>query len=166
MHTTKSSLVRACGAAAALFLFGCGSSSITGDPAANFVGNWTFGSGTIQPACNISGISPVDLTGDTLSIVRVDPTHVSTSLTGSGVMCNVNFTVTGSVATAVSGQTCVVTVPVSTMNVAVTIDITSWTLNVSGDTLSMSMNGSATAAGILSCSPTASGNATRPSSGG
>ncbi len=56
MHLTKSSIVRLCGAAAALFLFGCGSSSITGDPAADFAGNWTFGSGSIQPTCNIAGI--------------------------------------------------------------------------------------------------------------
>ena len=166
MNKTKSSLVRVCGAAAALFLFGCGSSSIAGDPAANFAGNWTFGSGSIQPMCSGFTIAPVDLTGDTMNVVRVDPTHVSTMLTGTGVMCNVNFTVTGTVATAVSGQTCAVTVPVNTMSVAVTIDITSWTLNLSGDTLSISMNGTATAAGILSCTPSATGSATRPPSGG
>jgi len=165
MHMTKSSIVRVCGAAAALFLFGCGSSSISGDPAANFAGNWTFGSGSIQPMCTGITIAPVDLTGDTMSVVRVDPTHVSTMLTGTGVMCDVNFTVTGTVATAVSGQTCVVTVPVSTMNVAVTINISSWTLNLSGDTLSIAMSGTATAS-ILSCTPTADGMATRPSSGG
>jgi hypothetical protein len=166
MHLPKSSIVRVCGAAAALFLFGCGSSSIAGDPAANFAGNWTFGSGSIQPMCSGFTIAPVDLTGDVLSIVRVDPTHVSTSLTGSGIMCNVNFTVTGTMATAVSGQTCVVTVPVSTSNVAVTVDISAWTLTVSGDTLSMSMNGTATAAGILSCTPTADGSATRAAADG
>ena len=164
MHLPKSSIARVCGAAAALFLFGCGSSSITGDPAANFAGTWTFGSGSIQPMCtpDVSGISPVDLTGDILSIVRVDPTHVSTSLTGSGVMCDVNFTVTGTTATAVSGQTCVVTAS----NVTVTVDISAWTLTVSGDMLSMAMNGTATAAGILSCTPTANGMATRASDAG
>ena len=166
MHMSKSSLARVCGAAAALFLFGCGSSSITGDPAAAFAGTWTFGSGSIEPMCNIAGITPVDLTGDTMSIVRVDATHVSTSLTGSGVMCNVNFTVTGTVATAVSGSSCSVIVPVGTTNTTVLIQISSWTLNVMGDTLSMSMNGTATAAGILSCTPTADGSATRPPGGG
>ena len=165
MHLKKSSIVRLCGAAAALFLFGCGSSSITGDPAAAFAGNWTFGSGSIQPNCNISGISPVDLTGDTLTIVRVDPTHVSTSLTGSGLMCNVNFTVTGTTATAGSNSSCLVNVPVSGTNVAVNIVITSWTLTVSGDMLSMAMNGTASAS-ILSCTPTADGKATRSSDGG
>ncbi len=166
MHLTKSSIAGVCGAAAALFLFGCGSSSSTGDPAAAFAGAWTFGSGTLQPMCTPLTIAPFDLTGDTLNIVRVDPTHVSTTLTGSGVMCDVNFTVTGMTATAVSGQTCVVTIASGGTNIPVTIDISSWTLTVSGDTLSMSMNGTASAAGILTCTPTATGNATRPSSGG
>ena len=166
MHLPKSSIVRVCGAAAALFLFGCGSSSIAGDPAANFAGNWTFGSGSIQPMCNISGISPVDLSGDTLTIIRVDSTHVSTSLTGSGLMCNVNFTVTGTTATAARGSSCVVTVPVSGTSITVNIVITSWTLTVSGDSLAMSMNGTAAAPPLLSCTLTADGSATRASDGG
>jgi hypothetical protein len=167
----KSSIVRLCTAAAALFLFGCGSSSIAGDPAANFAGAWTFGSGSIQPMCNIAGIPPVDLTGDTMTVTRVDSTHVATMLTGTGVMCNVNFTVTGTTATTATGQTCAVTAPVTIagvmMNIAVTIDISSWTLTVSGDTLTMAMTGTASAeGGLLSCTPTADGQATRPSSGG
>jgi len=167
MHLVKSSLVRLCGVAAALFLFGCGSSSSSGDPAAAFAGNWTFGSGSLQPMCGGLGstLTPVDLTGDTMTIVRVDPTHVSTSLTGSGVMCNVNFTVSGMIATAeTAGSTCAVTVPVGTSSTTVAISITSWTLNVSGDTLSMSMSGSANAT-IFTCTPTADGNATRPPAG-
>jgi hypothetical protein len=166
MHLPKSSIVRVCGAAAALFLFGCGSSSTSGDPAAAFAGNWTFGSGSLQPMCGGLGstLTPVDLTGDTMTIVRVDQTHVSTSLTGSGVMCNVNFTVSGTTATAVAGSTCAVTVPVGTSSTTVNITINSWTLTVSGDTLSMSMSGSANAT-IFTCTPTADGNATRPPSG-
>ena len=171
MHISKSSIARVCGAAAALFLFGCGSSSITGDPAAAFAGNWTFGSGSIEPMCNIAGITPFDLTGDTLIVTRVDSTHVATMLTGTGVMCDVNFTVTGTTATATSGQTCVVTAPVTVggvaMNIAVNINISTWTLNVSGDTLTMAMTGTASAeGGLLTCSPTASGSATRPPGGG
>ncbi len=171
MHLPKSSIVRLCGAAAALFLFGCGSSSIAGDPAAAFAGNWTFGSGSIQPMCNLAGIPSVDLMGDTLTIIRVDPTHVATTLTGTGVMCNVNFTVTGNTATAATNQVCAVTAPVTiggvSMNIAVTIDISSWTLNLAGDTLTIAMSGTATAeGGLLSCTPTADGGATRPPSGG
>lgn len=167
MHLTKSSIVRVCGAAAALFLFGCGSSSIAGDPAANFVGNWTFGSGSINATCNLS-IPSFDLTGDTLTITRVDPTHVATNLQGNGLMCDVNFTVTGSIATATSGQTCAVTTTIGGTSVTAIIQISSWSLTVSGDTLTNSMSGTATAEnGLISCTTvTADGMATRPSSGG
>jgi hypothetical protein len=49
----------------------------------------------------------------------------------------------------------------------VNINISTWTLNVSGDTLTMAMTGTASAeGGLLTCSPTASGTATRPPSGG
>ena len=167
MHLTKSPIVRACGVVAALFLFGCGSNSIAGDPAAAFAGSWTFGSGSIQPMCGGLGssLTPFDLTGDTLSIARVDPTHVSTSLTGSGVMCNVNFTVAGSTATAESGSTCAVIVPIGTSSTSVNIAINTWTLTVSGNALTMSMSGSADA-GIFTCTPTADGKATRASDAG
>jgi hypothetical protein len=169
MHLTTSSIARVCGAAAALLVLGCGSSSINGggggDPAAAVAGSWTFTSGSIQPMCNLT-IAAVDLTGDTMTIVRVDSTHVTTSLMGNGLMCNVNFTVSGTTATATAGQTCVVTVPVGTTSTAVVIDISSWTLTISGDTLTNAMAGTATAAGILTCTPTADGMATRVSSGG
>lgn len=167
MHSTKSSLVRVCGAAAALLLLGCGSSSITGDPAAAFAGNWTFGSGSIDATCNVT-IPSFDLTGDTLTITRVDSTHVKTSLQGNGLSCDVNFTVTGSTATAPGGQTCAVTTTVSGTTVTAVIQISAWSLVVSGETLSNSMSGTATAAGgLVSCSTvTADGMATRASDGG
>ncbi len=173
MHLTKSSIARVCGAAAALLVLGCGSSSISGggggDPAAAVAGSWTFTSGSIQPMCTptLGTVNdPVDLTGDTLTIVRVDSTHVTTSLMGNGLMCNVNFTVSGTTATAESGQTCAVTIPVGTTSTAVVIDISSWTLTVSGDTLTNAMAGTASVAGLLTCTPTADGMATRVSGGG
>jgi hypothetical protein len=165
MHMTKSSIVRVCGAAAALFLFGCGSSSIAGDPAANFVGSWTFATGSIQPMCNLAGIPAVDLTGDTMTVTRVDPTHVATMLTGTGVMCDVNFTVSGMTATAEANQTCAFTVSVGGTSTAVTVDITSWTLTVSGDSLTMNMSGSANIQQIITCTPMGMGVATRPPAG-
>jgi hypothetical protein len=167
MHLTKSSIVRVCGAVAALFLFGCGSSSIAGDPAANFAGNWTFGSGSIDATCNVN-IPSFDLTGDAMTITRVDSTHVATSLQGNGLMCDVNFTVTGSTATAPSGQTCAVTTTVSGTTVTATISISSWSLTLSGDTLTNTMSGTATAAGgLVNCTAvTANGSATRVAGGG
>ncbi len=167
MHMTKSSIVRACGAVAALFLLGCGSSSIAGDPAAAFAGNWTFGSGSIDATCNIS-IPSFALTGDTLTVTRVDPTHVATNLQGNGLTCDVNFTVTGTTATASTGQTCTVMTTVSGASVTALITVSSWSLTVSGDMLTNSMSGTATAAGgLVSCtSVTADGAATRASDAG
>jgi hypothetical protein len=167
MHLMKSSIVRVCGAAAALFLFGCGSSSIAGDPAANFAGNWTFGSGSIDATCNLT-IPSFPLTGATLMITRTDPTHVATNLKGNGLMCDVNFTVTGSTATASSGQTCTVTTTVSGATVTALITVSTWSLTISGGTLTNSMSGTATAGnGLINCTTvTADGAATRASDGG
>jgi len=172
MHLTKSSIARLCGLALGGLLAGCGSSgSGGGDATAPFVGTWTYSSGSIEPNCNIQGIPPFDLTGDTMTITRVSDTEVSTSLTGSGVMCNVNFNVSGTTATAVSGQTCLVTVMITLAGapttVPVTINISTWTLNVSGDSLTIAMTGTASAeAGLITCTPTADGSATRVSGGG
>ncbi len=57
-------------------------------------------------------------------------------------MCDVNFTVTGSTATAPSGQTCAVTATVTICGNGdcAYIAISSWTLTVSGDTLTNSMS--------------------------
>jgi hypothetical protein len=163
------SIARFCGAAAALLALGCGSNSVTtnSNPTAAFTGSWTFGSGSIQPMCSGITISPFDLTGDTMTITKVDDTHVATMLIGTGVMCDVSFTVSGTTATAASGQTCLVTVDAGTLGtVPVTINISTWTLNVSGDSLTIAMTGTATAAGLLSCTPTADGTATRVNGGG
>jgi hypothetical protein len=171
MTRKTTSMARLVGAAAALLALGCGSGSGGGsNPAAMFTGAWTFGSGSITPMCNVT-IPSFDLTGDTMTITRVSDTEVSTSLTGSGVMCNVNFNVSGTSATAVSGQTCLVTVMITLAGapttVPVTINISTWTLNVSGDSLTIAMTGTATAeAGLITCNPTADGSATRVSGGG
>jgi hypothetical protein len=171
MHLTKSSIARLCGLALGGLLAGCGSSgSGGGDATAHFVGTWTYSSGSIEPNCNIQGIPPFDLTGDTMTVTKVNGNTVATTLKGTGVMCNVNFTVSGDVATAVAGQSCAVstTVTIGTpMTIAVNIMITTWTLTVSGNTLSMAMTGTASAeGGVLTCTPTASGTASKPADGG
>lgn len=171
MHLTKASIARVCGMALGFLALGCGSSGAGGgssDPAAAFPATWTFTSGMIDPMCSGLGstLTPFDLTGDTMTVTRVDPTQVSTMLTGTGVMCDVNFTVSGMIATAEAGQTCAFTVAVGGTSTAVTVDITSWTLTVSGDSLTMSMSGSANIQQIISCTPMGMGTATRPSSGG
>ena len=172
MTLKKTSIARLVGAAAALLAVGCSSGSGGGgsNPAAMFTGAWTFGSGSITPMCNVA-IPAFDLTGDTMTITRVNDTEVSTSLTGSGVMCNVNFNVSGTTATALPGQTCLVTVMLTLAGapttVPVTINISSWTLNVSGDSLTIAMTGTASAeAGLITCNPVADGTATRTNGGG
>ena len=176
MHLTKSSIARVCGLALGILLVGCSSSGGgSGDQTAPFIGTWTYTSGSIVPMCSLGSspltISNFDLTGDTMTVTKLSNTEVGTMLMGTGVMCDVKFTVSGTTATAEAGQSCVVTVPLNlgtgTMNIAVTIDISTWTLMVSGDTLTIAMTGSATAeSGLVTCAPTASGTATRPASGG
>jgi hypothetical protein len=172
MTLKTSSIARLCGAAAALLVLGCGSSggNNTTDPSKAFTGTWTFGSGSIQPMCNVT-VPAVDLTGDTMVITKVSDTEVSTTLSGTGLMCNVNFNISGTTATAVTGQTCTVTESImlgaTPTNVTVLIHITNWTLNVSGNTLTIAMNGTAAdSTGLLTCNPTADGSATRAGDGG
>jgi hypothetical protein len=167
MTPKTTSIACLCAAAAAFLLLGCGSNAVmtNSDPAAAFAGSWTFGSGSLQPMCTGLGasITPIDLTGDTMTIVHVDATHVSTTLMGSGVDCDINFTVNNSTATAETGQMCMVSVNVGGQATAVPIN--TWTLTVSGNALSMSMTGSANPV-IFTCTPTADGMATRAGDGG
>ncbi len=148
---------------AVAFILGCGSSGggAGGDPAAAFAGTWTFNSGSIMPACTGATIAPVDLTGLSTVLTRKDGTHVGLVST-SGIVCNVTFNVSGSTATAASGQTCTLDVGnVGGLNVGtVTVSISSWTLSLSGDTLTSTMNGTASVV-IVSCTPTSSGTLSR-----
>jgi hypothetical protein len=162
MHMTKSSIARVCGVAAALFLFGCGSSGSSSDPADAFAGNWTFDSGSIDGVCAGAALSPVELTGDPLTINKVDATHLTVTLTGNGLMCNVNFSVSGSTATATGMPTCAFPVTLAGATMTVTANITQWTLNTSSSgSLSMMMAGTASI-----CSATGTGTASRIGSDG
>jgi hypothetical protein len=141
---------------------GGGSGGVTAD---NYVGNWTFQSGSIVPNCS-GGISvpTIDLTGDTVAITKVDATHVAAMIGGGGgaaapVMCNVTFTVDGSTAKANSGSTCAI----NDNGIAATVTVTSWTLTLSGNQIDMSMAGTASVS-ILTCAPTSTGTLTRSSS--
>src|SRR5450631_3376346 len=108
MHLTKSSIVRVCGAAAAVALafVGCGSSGSSSAPADAFAGNWTFDSGSIDATCAGTALAPIELMGDPLTITKVDATHVTVALTGNGLTCDLNFSVSGSTATVTGTPTC------------------------------------------------------------
>jgi hypothetical protein len=127
-----------------------------GDATAPFTGTWTFSAGTVTPMCGAINVPPISLAGSTATITRVDATHVTMSFATTQLTCNLNLTVSGSTATAASGQTCMITV----MGVAATVTVTSWTLMASGSTLAMSMRGTARA-GAVTCMPSGSGTLMR-----
>jgi hypothetical protein len=120
-----------------------------------FVGMWTY-SGAITPNCLGANVSPIDLTGETVTITSTDSSHVSVAL---GTLCTVNFEVDGSTANAGSNQTCSLDIP--GLGPA-TVMITKWTLMVSGDTIMSDFAGAAL--GI--CAPSGTGTATRQGDAG
>jgi hypothetical protein len=82
------------------------------------------------------------------------------------VMCSIEYTVAGNIATAESGQTCTEMVSVSTTTTPLTIDVTASTLTLSGGEVSMALNGTGSAAGgLVTCSPTGTGTASGSAGG-
>ena len=106
--------------------------------------------------CGAVSVPAITLTGNTATITRVDASHITLAFSNTQLMCNLNFAVSGSTATAASGQTCTINV----MGTTAPVDITSWTLTASGGMLSMSMAGTARVA-IVSCTPTGTGTLVR-----
>lgn len=165
MSTSKSismmsSRVNRIALVAGLLLLGCGSSGGGGN-AAPFVGMWTYGNGTLTPTnCTVpilGTIPPQDLTGNTVTIgIGSDSSHLQFS---AGPSCNINFSVSGMVATAASGQTCTITV----QGVAAQINVSSWTMTITGDTISTTFSGSAPIGGA-SCTAAGSGTLDRTAS--
>jgi hypothetical protein len=158
MSFIKTSFLRLCGAAAFLVL-GCGGGSgngITSSPADAFTGTWTFGSGSIVPTCTGTTLDDISLVGGNMTITKVDASDVTVMVAASGAMCDVKFTVSGTTATVKSGQTCII----SENGLSATLDVTTWTMTVTDGTLMMSMAGTAQVS-IISCTPTATGTATK-----
>ncbi len=144
--------------AAVLTLAGCSSSSSSINADA-YVGTWTFQSGTIVPNCSGITLGNVDLTGDAVSISKVDTSHIQMMISGGGVMCDVHFTVDGGTAKADSGQTCAL----SESGYNAVLNVTTWTLSLSGTDIQMSMSGTASVS-IVSCAPTSTGTMVRSTS--
>lgn len=144
---------------AGLSLAGCsssgGGSSITAD---DYAGSWTFQSGNIMPNCSGITLGTVDLTGDAVTITKIDSSHIQLMISGGGVMCDVRFTVNGSTATTESGQTCAL----SESGYSAVLNVTTWTLMLSASDIQMSMSGTASAAGgLVTCAPTSTGTMVR-----
>jgi hypothetical protein len=145
----------------AIGLGACSSNNpVGGGGADNFVGTWTYGSGSmLMPMnCSVLGttIPNISLDGQMVTITKTDDSHI---VVNAGSMCSVKFTVNGSTATADSGQMCSITY----MIVTVTLNVSSWTLTSSGATLTSMESGSAPLGGA-SC--TATGNGTLTGMGG
>jgi hypothetical protein len=121
-----------------------------GGNADDFVGNWTFSSGMIDPGCTTVTVPPVDLTGATLAVTKVDGSRVR-GVVSTGINCDVTFSVSGSTATAAAGSTCMV----MASGLTVVANITSWTLTLSGTNLSSSLMG--TINSLITCTPSGSG---------
>ena len=140
---------------AALALLGTGVVACSDDGGANkFVGNWTY-AGAITPNCIGTAADPIDLTGETVTIMSTDSSHVSVAL---GTLCTVTFEVKGSTATAGSGQTCMFDIPGFG---PVSVSITRWTLTISGETIMSDF-----ASAVLVCTPSGIGTLTRQSDAG
>jgi hypothetical protein len=123
--------------------------STAADATSAFVGSWTFDSGQIAPTCK--GITPaaIQLTGNKVSITKVDSGHIELSFSNSELNCNVAFAVSGATATAEAGQTCSITV----MGTSATFDVGAWTLTESGNnSISMNVSGSASVS-VVTCMP-------------
>jgi hypothetical protein len=127
---------------------GGGGGSGASDPTAAFVGGWKFDSGTVTPACTGASVPAITLTGNAVSITKIDAGHINLSFSNSELACNVDFAVSGVTATAESAQTCTITV----MGVSATFDVTTWTLTESGSTITMAVSGTAKVA-TVSCKP-------------
>jgi hypothetical protein len=138
----------------ALATASCGSSSSSNPD--SFVGAWTFQSGSIVPNCAGITLSDIDLTGDAVTITKVDSTHVAMVVAATGAMCNVRFTVSGDTATADAGQTCAI----SDSGYSATLNVSRWTLSMASGTITMSMSGTASVS-IISCAPTSTGTMVR-----
>jgi len=142
---------------------GCGgSSSGGGDVATPFVGTWTFDTGQADAVCTGIGNQTIPLAGLSGMITKVDNTHIR--LTANNA-CIINFSVSGSTATAAANQSC--SLPVPGLGVQ-PIAITNWTMVLSGGTLTATIMGTALGTSPPLCTASGGGTLTQhaPTDGG
>jgi hypothetical protein len=161
-HVTKLRLVTLALALAPLAA-ACGGSSSSTDSTTAFLGTWTFDTGQATATCtgNIPSAT-IPLAGLSGMITKVDNMHIKFEANSA---CIIPFSVSGSTATAQSGQSCTLPVP---MLGPTPIAITSWTLTLSGSTMSAAIVGTALGTSPPLCNATGSGTLTMhpPSDGG
>jgi hypothetical protein len=119
----------------------------------NFVGTWTYQSGTLNGACPGLPAMMNTLTGQTFTLEKGTTSDLLFTL-GT---CQVKLTVSGTTASADPGQSCMYTLPTFG---AVNVMITSWT-NETTNGQSMTTNASGTAQVVGNCTVTLNGTATK-----
>jgi hypothetical protein len=127
---------------------GCGDED--GSPMTDaFAGSWIYG-GALAPNCGAVPAEPVDLTGSSVVITKTGESSLQIVLGGT---CTVNFSVSGSTASALPNQNCTFEVPSLGPQ---SVLITGWTLTLGGNSIASSFSGS-----VLICTITGDGTLTR-----
>lgn len=142
--------------AACLSVGSCSSSTNNND---KFMGTWTFDSGSIS-GTGCTGLQTVDLTGETLTLMKGTMSDLVSTLQSSFGTCTLNLDVGGNVASAVAGQSCAFTVA-ALNGLQVMFTVSSWTVTTANG---MSMTTAATAMGqglAAGCTLSLSGAATK-----
>jgi hypothetical protein len=134
--------------------------STAADATSAFVGSWTFDGGQIAPTCKGVSVGAIALTGNKVSITKIDSGHIDLSFSNSELACSVAFAVSGSTATAEAGQTCSITV----MGTSSTFDVGTWTLTESGNSISMTISGTASVS-VITCKPAGTATLSRADAG-
>jgi hypothetical protein len=115
----------------------CGSSSAP-PKTDDFVGPWTFTSGTLAPMCGGAFmVPPFQLAGLTVGFTKVDASTIK--LVSGTAGCEVRFKVTGATAAAEAGQTCTLDLGGALMTQAIAVN--KWTLKLSGDQIDSDLAG-------------------------
>ncbi len=140
-------------AVACLWAASCSSSTNNND---KFMGTWTFDSGSITGTPGCMGVN-VDLTGETLTLIKGTTSDLVSTLQSAFGTCTLSLDVSGNVASAVAGQSCMFT----SSGLALKFDVSSWTVTTANGA-SMTTAATATGEGIAaSCTLTLSGAGTK-----
>ena len=135
----------------------CSTSSSGND---KFIGTWTFDTGTITPT-NCQGITPISLVGETLMLAKGTSSDLVSTLQSSFGTCTLNLTVSGTVASADAGQSCMFTVPVAGTPLSFTFNVSSWTVTTT-DGVAMTTSAAAAGTGLATgCTISLTGAATK-----
>jgi hypothetical protein len=137
-------------AAMTTLLLAAGCSSTGPKNVDNFVGTWTFSSGTFQATCP-PPIPPYsnDLTGQTVTLTKGTSSDLVSTLQTMFGTCSLQLGVNGSMASASPGQTCSLTVTVAGTTLPVTLTVTSWTVTTAGLSMTTAAMGTASSSSGL-----------------